>query len=200
MTLPGAKLAKPPVPANPNFTVVERAGKNKEGSAVWKVACTCGATFTAAAPYIKNGKAACRNCSPAMQQARTILDVLPAAYAAIEKKTGLSYPTITNRLDWMKARGMCHIGGWKRPPRNGSFQPVFHAGAGDDVPCTLTRLGEAQYEARYRRRVKRAVESALTGGKEDPRYMRHIVRRRADDLAERTRINPQHPFSALFAA
>lgn len=200
MTLPGAKLAKPPVPANPNFTIVERAGTNKEGSAVWKVACTCGATFTAAAPYIKNGKAACKNCSPGMQQARAILAVLPATYALIEKKTGLSYPTITSRLDWMKARGMCHIGAWRRPPRNGAFQPVFHAGADEDVPCTLKRLGEAQYEAKYRRRVKRAVQKARAGGKEDPRYRLHIARLRADELAERTRINPQHWFSALEAA
>jgi hypothetical protein len=39
---------------------------------------------------------------------------------------------------------------------------------------------------------------AQAGGKEDPRYIRHIALHMAKKTAEKTRVEPQTPFSALF--
>jgi hypothetical protein len=97
----------------------------------------------------------------------------------------------------MRREELCHVGGWERPDAQGSFCPIFHAGPGLDVPCEIKPWTTRQIEKRYQRRVRRAVNKALAGGPEDPRYTLHIARRKADQLVRNARKQPQTWLSAL---
>lgn len=200
MTTTGQLTAKPPVSPHANLTAISRIDTAKFGSAIWQLACTCGLTLTADAPAIKRGSARCPACNPrrGVEQANKILAVLPAAYAAIERKTKLTRAQIEYRIDWMRERELCHIGDWDRADQQGSFGPIFHAGKGEDVPCKLKPRTRLDTERRYRKRVQRAIKKATAGGKEDPRYSRQISLHKANETARRTRREPQGPFSALF--
>lgn len=200
MTTTGQLTAKPPNSPHKNLGAVVRIGTTRCGSAIWRLLCACGATLEANAPAIKRGAARCEKCNPArsMEQANKILAVLPAGYAKIERKTKLTRAQVEYRIEWMRAREQCHVGGWSRADQQGSFNPVFHAGPGEDAPCTLKPRTSSQNEKRYRRRVQRAVKVALAGGKEDPRYTRVIGKRKALLTAKKTRTQPQIWASALF--
>lgn len=199
MTSLGLHIAKPPVSPHANLTATERAGTTKGGSAMWRLACSCGKTLESDAWKIKQGWAHCPDCNPtyADQQAKKVLDVLPATIDEIAAKTGMTVNQVKFRLRQMKP-ALCHTGRWKRASgEGGSHQPVIVAGPGEDAPCSFKTRTNAENSRRYRKRVKKAIEKALAGGKVSDRYTRHIARRQVDEVVARTRVAPQNPFSAL---
>lgn len=200
MTTTGQLTAKPPVSPHVNLVAIERVGATSWGSAIWSVACTCGATLQSDAPKIKNGKARCRTCNPsmAMQQVAAILATFPASYERIDRKSGLTEGQIRHRLEWMRERGLCHIGAWTRAKEQGSMRPIFHAGPGEDVPCKLKARTRSQYERNYRKRVKKAIQKVESGGAPDDRYARQIALQIVKKTVLRTREQPQSWASALF--
>lgn len=196
MTTLGMHVAKPPKSPFANLAAVERTGSDKGGTAVWRMACTCGRTLTARAPVIKSGGAHCRDCNPTYgeQLENRILAVLPATIDEIIVKTGMTRQQVKFRLRQMKP-ALCHTGRWRRS--TGTFLPVIVAGPGEDVPCALERRTVADLNRRYRLRIKKAVARAMAGGKEDVRYVRHIGVAKVNETTERTRVAPQTWFSAL---
>lgn len=203
MTITGQLIAKPPVSPHANLTATTRIGTTKSYNAIWQVVCTCGETLVASAPAIKRGGsrgARCKACnlSPGEEQAKAILNALPGTYSKIAYRTKLTDPQVRHRIDWMRERDMCHIGGWDRAEYQGSFSPIFHAGPGEDVPCKLVRRTDSEVERRYWKRVKKAIKKAEAGGKVDDRYARHIALHKASKTIKQARKKPHNPFSALF--
>jgi hypothetical protein len=196
---PGQLTAKPPVSPQANLRPVERIGTNKSGSAVWKIVCTCGVSFDAIAPSIRRGETKCPRCQPSTSdmQAMEILMLLPATYDALERKLGVPLSTAKSRVRAMRKNDLCHTGKWKRPDGAGAFQPVIVAGPGEDAPCTLTARTNADYKRKYRSRVMKAIAKAEAGGKEDPRYIRHIRLRQVNEKVQQAKAEPQTWFSAL---
>jgi hypothetical protein len=127
------------------------------------------------------------------------LAMFPATYGQIQRKFKLTRPQVEGRIRWMRERGMCHVGGWKHAERQGLYAPIFHPGDGEDVSCDLDPRTKTDVGRRYRKRVKKAIRKAEAGGKEDPRYVRHIKRHQAGKTVQQARKEPQTPWSALFA-
>jgi hypothetical protein len=199
MTSLGLRLAKPPVSPHANLVAVERIGANKQGSAIWRLACTCGKVLESDAYKIRQGGAHCPDCNPryADQQAKKVLDVLPATIDEIVAKTGMTLYQVKFRVGQMEPT-QCHTGRWKRAgSEGGSHQPIIVAGPGPDVPCPFRARTPAETSRRYRKRVKKAIEKALITGKAPVRYVRLVARRQADEMAARTRVAPQTWASVL---
>lgn len=198
MTTLGMNIAEVPVSLFKNLTATKRFGSNAQGSAMWQVECTCGARLEANAFAIRQGWTHCVKCNPRYgeQIEQAILAVLPGTIDEIAKKARLTLAQVKYRLRTMKPM-LCHTGRWRRPNGPGAYQPIICAGAGEDVPCPLKRKTGKETSKSYRRRVKKAVEKAMAGGKEDARYTRHIALRKADLLAAKTRATPQTWLSAL---
>jgi hypothetical protein len=155
--------------------------------------------LNAAAPSIRRGETKCPRCQPAVGdvQAMEILMLLPATFDALANKLGVSSNTLKSRVRAMKKNELCHTGRWKRPVGPGAFQPIIVAGPGEDVPCTLAARTNADHKRKYRRRIKHAIAKAQAGGKEDPRYIRHIRLKQADATVLQAKARPQTWFSAL---
>jgi hypothetical protein len=198
MTTPGQRTAKPPISPHANLAAADRIGATKHGSAIWRLACECGKTVEADAPTIKRGAARCPDCNPACgtEQAEKILAALPATIGQIMQRTGMTLGAVMYRLSTMKPH-LCHTGKWRRSRSQGAYQPIIVAGCGEDVPCPLKRRSRVECERRYRKRVKKVVAKALASGGTSVRYTRLIARRRADEIAARTRVTPQTWMSAL---
>lgn len=111
------------------------------------------------------------------------------------KKMGVVKAAACRYMRLLKAEGLAHIGLWQRT--KGVPAAVWFAGPGQDAE-PLKPLTSAQYSKNHRKRVKKAMERARKGLKVADGYKRHAARALADDLAARTRVNPQHAFSALF--
>ena len=201
MTTTGLKTAKAPVSPHANLVALERVGTKKWGSAIWSVACRCGAQFSADTTTIKNGITKCETCNPSEKAVhlKAILAAMPGTYDQLERRTKLTYGQVQYSLLLLRADKKCFIGGHARAAEQGSFNPIFHAGMGEDVPCKLQPVPRIKSERKHRRRVKAAVEKALAGGKEDPRYLKHISLRVAKKTAEQTRAKPSTWFSILEA-
>lgn len=199
MTITGQLTARAPVSPHANLTATARIGATTWGSATWSVTCTCGATLEAYAPAIKSGKARCATCNPkgTAKHVAAIVAALPATYAKIERKTKLSYGKVRYGLEVARAQGLCHIGGWSRPDEQGAYSPIFHAGKGEDVPCTLQAIPRYKSEKRYKKRVKAAIAKAERGGPEDGRYIKHISLYLAKKTATKARATPNTWFAAL---
>jgi hypothetical protein len=201
MSKPGQLFAKPPKSPYPNLTAVERIGTTKSQDSIWRAVCTCGATFSAVGHGFRTGQTKCSRCNPSLgdAQAIEILMLLPATHEALARKLGVNIFTMKSRLRKLKKNGLCHTGRWRRPSGMGSFQPVIVAGPGEDAPCALEARSNADHKRKYRKRISAAIAKADAGGKEDPRYMRHIALHMAKKTAKQSRAQPQTPFSALFA-
>lgn len=201
MTTAGQLTAKVPVSPHPNIKALARAGATKFGTATWRLVCACGQTITADAPAVRRGRARCPTCNPSygMLQAQRVLDLLPCGYHTIETKLGWGVSHAAYRVRSMRASGLCHVGGWKRPKGPGMLAPIFYAGPGADAPCHLTRRTDADYSRAWRRRVKKAIQKAAAGGRDDGRYSRHIARHLAGQVERQARAQPQTWLSALFA-
>jgi hypothetical protein len=200
MTIPGQLIARAPTSPHANMRATTRAGTNKSGSAIWHLACSCGETITAAAPAIKKGAAKCQHCNPstATDQAKHLLALLTCDYTVLQAKLKWSKSHVAYRVTAMREAGQMHIGKWKRPKAQGALQPIFHAGQGEDAPCTLTRRSDADYKRKYFKRVRRAIEKARDGAPQDGRYTRHVARYLAEQVALSTRAAPHNPWTALF--
>lgn len=197
---PGQLYAKPPVSPCASLTVGDRISTDSGGRAIWNVACECGATFSAHARLIANGLR-CPQCNPrGIEQAREFLALMPATYARLQRKLKLKGYQVDYRIRWMREREMCFVGDWERPERQGAYAPVIYAGKGEDAPCELKPIPKNKVKRKHEIRVRRAIDKALSGGKEDPRYMRHIALSKARATIKHARIEPQTPFSALFSA
>jgi len=198
MTMLGQRTANPPASPYANLAAVERAGTTKHGSAIWRLACTCGQSLEADVPAIKRGAARCPDCNPSYGdlEAQRILAVLPATMEKIVEDTGMTLQQVRYRLSVMKPH-LCHVGKWRRSRGSGAYQPVIVSGHGKDVPCPLKPRTGAEANRRYRHRVSQAVQKALAGGAEDARYTRYIGLARAGLTAAHTRIVPQTWFSVL---
>jgi hypothetical protein len=199
MIRPGQQTAKLPVSPHPNLRAIERVGTNNSNSAVWRLACNCGRAFDAAAPGIRSGSTKCMRCQPSASdaQAMEILMLLPADHDVLAHKLGVGLSTLKSRIRAMKNNGLCHTAGWRRACGAGPYQPVIVAGPGEDAPCTLVARTNAAAKRKYRKRIKRAVSKAAAGGKEDPRYVRHIALHKANQTAALARRQPQTWYSAL---
>lgn len=199
MSTPGKLTARPPTSPHANLAVQARIGTASRGSAIWSLTCTCGATLQASAPTIKSGVAKCDACNPSATatQIVAVLAALPGTYEQIERRDKLSFGKVRYALELMRAGGKCFVGDWTRADAQGSYRPIFHAGAKDDVPCPLAPVPVEVSKRKYDKRVKNAIQKALEGGKEDPRYIRHISREIANQTAARARVAPQHWFAAL---
>lgn len=197
MTTLGQRTAKPPRSPFGNLTAVVRIGATKCGSAIWRLACTCGKEVEADAPAVKRGAAHCSDCNPTFfdLEAKRILAVLPATIGQIIKRTGLTLQQVRYRLRKMKPT-MCHTGKWRRSRAQGAYQPLIVAGPGEDAPCPLKPRTGAQTNRRYRHRVQMAIKKARLGGGDD-RYARHVSRKEADITVANTRTAPQTWLSAL---
>lgn len=198
---PGQRTARPPVSPHANLTAIERTGTTSWGSAIWSLACTCGATLTAYAPVIKSGIAKCEECNPSatVKQLAAILAALPGDYEQIGRKAKLSRGKVRYGLELLRKDRKCFIGAYLRPSEQGSYSPVFQAGDSDDVPCKLQPIPRQKSERKYKKRIKAAIARAAAGGKEDPRYIRHISLHVAKQTAASTRAAPQSWFAALGA-
>lgn len=198
MTSLGQRMAKPPTSPYGNMAAHTRIGATKSGSAIWRLACTCGYECEADAPAVKRGAAHCPDCNPRYGglEAQRILAVLPATISQIMKRAGMTLEQVRYRLRKMKPT-LCHIGKWRRSRRQGAYQPMIVAGAGEDAPCPLKPRSSAEATRRYRRRVGLAVKKAKSGGMADDRYGRHISLSEAQTTIQNARTTPQTWFSAL---
>lgn len=200
MTTSGQLKAKPPISPHATLRAVERIGTTKAESAVWRIECTCGSTFAAVAHGFRIGQTKCARCQPCAGDinAIEILMLLPNTMDAIWKKLGVPPETLKGRIVAMKKNGYCHTGRWRRPSGPGSFQPLIVAGPGEDAPCKIVAGTNLQHKRKYRKRIKKAVERFESSGSVDPRYSRHIGLHTVNQTVQRTLVEPQHVFSALF--
>lgn len=110
------------------------------------------------------------------------------------EQTGMGKGTVNQYLAQLKAAGLAHIGRRNRTTRMPAA--VWVKGPGEDAPMP-PKLTTAVYSRRFRRNVARAISQGKAGQKFDERYRSRVALALADDLAARTRIKPQNPFSAL---
>lgn len=133
-----------------------------------------------------------------------VLDLLPDDIKCSERKRGtvakmigqidLNKPSICRYLRELKERDLAHIGRWNRT--RGIPAAVWVKGPGEDAPMPTPKT-TADYCKTHRKNVKKAVERARKGFNYDERYAGHVALAMAEEVAQRTRINPQHWFSAL---
>jgi hypothetical protein len=112
----------------------------------------------------------------------------------LQKRIDLQEAAIRRNLRQMRELELVHIGRWRRT--KGLPAAVWIKGKGDDAPM-LGPKTQAHYCKKHRAQVKKAVERARTGKRHDDRYSGRVAIALANDTAQRTRINPQHWFSAL---
>jgi predicted ArsR family transcriptional regulator len=125
-----------------------------------------------------------------------VLDAMPGTVEQIMAATGMAARTVRRHVAALHADGRAHVK--RRLRTHGPRTPVWEKGEGPDAPLPKRRT-HADHCKEFRRRVKRAIERAQVGGREDSRYIRHIALHIAKKTAEKTREEPQTPFSALFA-
>lgn len=105
------------------------------------------------------------------------------------------WPTTVRRLlRELRKEGKAHIANWYRTP--GAYKPVWARGNFPDVPQPEP-LSTAKTCRRYRTKVAKAIQNGVRGKEYNDRYKHHVARAIADEVAERSRTNPQHWFSAL---
>jgi hypothetical protein len=115
---------------------------------------------------------------------------LPGTYAEIMEKAHVSHTTAKRWLKELRDAGECHIGKWKRSlDTRGHYQPVWVAGPGKDVRCTLKPMTSAQASARYRRKHR-----------DDEKGDRMRARDRTRHFTERARTVGDPLVRALFGA
>lgn len=114
--------------------------------------------------------------------------------AGLVEVIGVNAPHVRRYLRTLYAEGLAHIGCWNRT--SGRYAPVWIQGAGQHA-LEPKPLKGAAYSRRHRARVKRAVERAKVGFKYDERYKGKVALAKAAEVAQKTRIAPQHWFSPL---
>lgn len=119
---------------------------------------------------------------------------LPGTVVDIIAKSGLVESTVRRHLCTLRDEGKAHIK--KRRRAGGRSSPVWVEGPGKDAPIPAP-LGNAGWCRRHRKRVRKAIAKAQAGGKEDPRYIRHIRLKQVDAKVKQAKAEPQTWISAL---
>lgn len=144
------------------LVAVKRAGTLRSRRTVWLMRCTvCTTEITISSAQLANGKACCPECVPnvARAQEKAILAMLPAAQPEIMEKLGMTKAMTNWRTMRMRKQGLMHVGDWKRTESvDGSYQPIFHASKGKDVPCPFVPLSNKDRTQRYVKKMKSTEE------------------------------------------
>ena len=82
-----------------------------------------------------------------------IIKAMPASVPDIADTIGMPQTSVLRAVKALCAVGKCHIGGWKRSNR-GLPTAIYHAGPGQDVPCTIKKLTQNQKDRRYLAKMK----------------------------------------------
>lgn len=194
------RAVKIPVVHDKTITLGEMVGVDKHRSSVWRLHCQCGHHFDVPAPRIKKGWYRCGACDPKPGDVhpQAIMAVLPATGERIAEATGLTHDQVKHRLSIMRnpENKRVFVLRWVRNRSREAVVPVFAIGSEPDAEQP-PKQSTATYSKRYRRRVSTAIRRAREGKKYDERYAHLVGIALAKDNAARTRINPQHWFSAL---
>jgi len=89
---------------------------------------------------------------------QVIIDSLPGAHVDVVKKTGLCLRTVQKWMRRIRGDGEAHIGDWRHAEKTGDFVPIYHAGPGPDVPCTLVPYDSCSKIKWARRKAKMTPE------------------------------------------
>jgi predicted ArsR family transcriptional regulator len=111
------------------------------------------------------------------------------------QKMGVVKAAACRYMRLLKAEDLVHIGAWNRT--RGVPAAVWFAGPGEDAKPLQAR-SSSHSSKKHRKRIKNAVERARKGLDVAEGYKRYAARALADDIAAKSKINPQHAFSALF--
>lgn len=86
-----------------------------------------------------------------------VLKAMPLAAVDIAAALGVAATTVQRIVDNLHESGKCHVGEWRRAVR-GSFVAIYYLGDGEDAPCRLKKLTQAQKDKRYKRKMKNDPE------------------------------------------
>jgi predicted ArsR family transcriptional regulator len=108
----------------------------------------------------------------------------PRTSAQISEAISRSTSRVNKYLSELRAEGrkQVYIAGWQHPGKRGDLAPIYALGDLQDAP--------KPHESRADRYRKEVATHELRSRKN--------AKRRATEMAKRTRIDPQNPFSALF--
>lgn len=123
-----------------------------------------------------------------------ILAAMPGTVPEIVAKVGLHQSSVRRNIRALECDGKAHIKRHKRTA--GQPLPVWAAGPADVVPEFIPLTNAAKYKS-HRRRVKKAIQKAKTGAKDDGRYSHYVARHMARQVEKRTRKTPQSWLSPL---
>ena len=90
-----------------------------------------------------------------------ILAALPAEQQEIAAITGASPATVWRRIEKLHAARQIHIVGWRRSKTGGSYIPKYARGEGEDAPCPLVPLSNADRLRARRARVAGRADVGL---------------------------------------
>jgi hypothetical protein len=113
------------------------------------------------------------------------LAAMPNSVPAIAVDTGMPQTSTLRIVKQLHDEGLCRVGDWQRSIR-GLPSAIYHAGAGEDVPCRLKKFTPAQKTARYLRNVKNnpdlGVKRDLTVARDRNRYWEKVATERRDPM------------------
>ena len=90
--------------------------------------------------------------NPQNSRRQEMLDALPAASPHIVQKTGAHRNVVSRWLARLHAEGAVHVVDWIR--WKGGPLPMYAAGPGVDVPCTIEPLPPAENYNRFKRQAR----------------------------------------------
>lgn len=99
-----------------------------------------------------------------------VLQSLPGTMAEVRDKAGLGLPTIHRWMKVLRAEHKAHIGGWHRNEKGGPFSAVYHAGPGEDQPCTLEPIPQTEVCRRFRERARKDGRWEFRQARERAKY------------------------------
>lgn len=94
------------------------------------------------------------------QRRKEILAVMPAEQSTIAEATGLSVATISRWIARLHDAGAIRVGSWRRNHNGGDPIPTYVVGKGEDAPCLVAPLSNAERHRRMRQRKREAVSMA----------------------------------------
>lgn len=110
------------------------------------------------------------------------------------QELGLSKSNVLRYLHQLNDAGLAYIACWNRS--TGNFHAVWVQGKGEHAPQPKPYTN-AQCIQRSRAKIKKAVERGVKGFSYDERYKGKVALAKAAEVAQKTRIAPQHWFSPL---
>lgn len=116
-----------------------------------------------------------------------VLAAMPGTRAEIMEKVCIAPRTLTGILSKALAEDACYVWGWRRSNGSGNFQPIYVAGPGVSVPCTLKKWTDAQIGRRYWKKIKQDERGDVRKAKDAAKY-----------YAKKAAKKPAGVFNALF--